>query len=128
MRRQPFTRAALLVAVSLAASAGPAAAQSRPQLTIVQAEADLAAETLLIQGEYFVWANDDPAAVRLAGNPLTVLSIDAGHILAQLPPWRGGRTLLAAHARARSTPPDARRCRSLGRAARTRGRPRQRHP
>jgi len=86
MRTQPFTRAALLVAVSLAASAGPAAAQNRPQLAIVRAEADLAAETLLIHGEYFVWANDDPAAVRLAGNDLAVLSIDAGHILAQLPP------------------------------------------
>lgn len=78
--------AALLAAVAFAALAGPAAAQGRPQLLIVQAEADLAAETLLIRGEYFVWANDDQAKVTLAGNPLTVLSLDVGYILAELPP------------------------------------------
>ena len=86
MRRQPFTRAALLVAVSLAASAGPAAAQNRPQLSIVRAEADLAAETLLIQGEYFVWAKKKAPVVTLAGSPLAILGLTEVEILAQLPP------------------------------------------
>ena len=88
--------AATLAGVAFAAMAGPAAAQSRPQLSIVRADADLAAETLLIRGEHFVWANDDEAIVTLAGDPLAVLTIDAGHILAALPPGLGpGGYLLA---------------------------------
>src|SRR5687768_573038 len=85
MRMRPFSLAALVTAVTWAALAGPVAAQGRPQLAIARAEADLAAETVLIQGAYFVWTNDDQASVTLAGNPLTILSIDAAHILAQLP-------------------------------------------
>jgi hypothetical protein len=76
----------ILAVLAVAVLAGPAAAQTRPQLVIVRAEADLAAETLLIQGEHFVWANDDQPVVTLASNVLTVLSIDAAHAMAQLPP------------------------------------------
>jgi hypothetical protein len=57
----------LALGVALAVLAGPAAAQgSRPQLLIVQAEADLDAETLLVRGQYFLWAGDDSAVVTLA--------------------------------------------------------------
>jgi hypothetical protein len=80
-------RALAALAVATALLAGPAAAQgSRPQLLIVQAEADLDAETLLIQGQYFVWANDGAPVVTLAGTPLAVLSLTEVEILAQLPP------------------------------------------
>ena len=77
-----------LFAVLLAGCALPAtvAAQGRPQLLILRAEADVAAETLLVQGEHFVWANDDAAVVTLAGNTLAILDITATHILAELPP------------------------------------------
>ena len=74
--------AARLPVVAVAVLAGRVAAQSssRPQLLIIQAEADLAAETLLIEGQCFVWANDNQAVVTLAGNPLTVwcLAVGAG--------------------------------------------------
>ena len=65
--------------------AGSAAAQGRPQLRIIHAEVDLAAETLLMQGENFIWANDNQPIVTLAGTPLPILSISVAHILAQLP-------------------------------------------
>lgn len=81
-------RAALLAVVAAVTLAGSAAAQSssRPQLLITRADADLAAETLLIEGQHFVWANDDQTAVILAGSPLAVHTIGETHILAQLPP------------------------------------------
>ena len=76
----------LALGVALAVLAGPAAAQSsRPQLLIVQAEADLNAETLLIRGQYFLWAGDDSAVVTLVGTPLTVYDLTETEILAQLP-------------------------------------------
>lgn len=79
------TKSVLAAAVGMAILAAPAIAQnSRPQLLIVRAEADLSAETLSIQGRYFVWANDDEVVV-MAGTPLGVLEATDLHILARLP-------------------------------------------
>jgi len=60
---------------------------SRPQLVVQRAEADLAAETLLIEGQNLLWNNDSEVVVTLAGTPLLVLpGATDTHVLAQLPP------------------------------------------
>lgn len=72
----------LLVAVLMAASA---IAQSRPQLLIIRAEPDLADELLTIEGEHFVWSNDDDVVVLLGTIALAVLGMSDDHLLVQLP-------------------------------------------
>src|SRR2546428_7802904 len=46
---------------------------SRPQLVVQRVEADLSTETLLIEGDRLLWANDSAVVVTLAGTPLAVL-------------------------------------------------------
>lgn len=69
-----------LFVVTAAAQSG-----SRPQLLIVSAEASVAADMLVINGQYFVWANDDQTLVTLAGAPLALLNITETQIQALLP-------------------------------------------
>lgn len=71
--------------VLAALMAATASAQTRPQLVVLSAEADLQAELLSIHGEYFTWANDGEVVVTLVRSPLTVLSAGGADILAQLP-------------------------------------------
>lgn len=80
-----MTRAIVLCIASSLATAGVAHAQARPQLLIQRADADLAADTLLIHGENLLWTNDASVAVTLAGTPLAVLSATSTELLAQLP-------------------------------------------
>jgi len=58
---------------------------SRPQLVIERAQADLAAETLLIEGRKLLWGNDSGVVVTLADTPLEILSVTASEVLARLP-------------------------------------------
>ena len=77
----------LCVAAAVATS-GVASAQStsRPQLVVERAEADLTADTLLIEGRKLLWNNDSAVLVTLAETPLLVLSGTETEVLAQLPP------------------------------------------
>jgi hypothetical protein len=78
----------VLVAAAMAlVVSGPIAGQSgaRPQLVILQVEADWANQTLFIEGRHFVWANDSQAAVTLAGHALPVLNVVDTQIQALLP-------------------------------------------
>ena len=79
----------VLCLTGAAALSGVAHAQStsRPQLVVQRAEADLSAETLLIEGDRLLWANDSAVVVTLAGTPLAVLpGATESQVLAQLPP------------------------------------------
>ena len=75
----------VVCAASIFAMTALAHAQSRPQLVVQRAEADLTAQTLLIEGQNLLWNNDSDVTVTLAGAPLAVLSAANGHVLAQLP-------------------------------------------
>src|SRR5436309_6788021 len=82
-----FVSTVLCVAAAVATS-GVASAQStsRPQLVVERAEADLTADTLLIEGRKLLWNNDSAVLVTLAETPLLVLSGTETEVLAQLPP------------------------------------------
>src|SRR6185503_8149401 len=72
-RRTSFLAPGRLAPLALAALAlaGPAAAHdNNPQLRVVRAEASLAEEILLIEGQDFVRRHDDDTTVTLAGNRL----------------------------------------------------------
>jgi hypothetical protein len=77
-----IVRVALLVCL---ASVSAAAQSGRPQLLILKAEANVAAEMLVIEGQFFTWANDDQPLVTLAGMPLGVLNVTATQIQVLLP-------------------------------------------
>src|SRR5882762_8711101 len=62
---------------------------NRPQLVVLSAEADLNAETLLIEGEKLLSNNDDAVVVTLAGTPLGILDATEFQVLALLPPGLG---------------------------------------
>ena len=64
---------------------GASAQSGRPQLLIVGAQADFANHVLLIEGRYFVWANDDQPIVTLAGAPLALLNVTDTQVQALLP-------------------------------------------
>jgi hypothetical protein len=75
-----------LMAAGAMSSVAYAQSTNRPQLVVQRAEADLAAETLLITGEKLLWNNDSAIVVTLAGTPLAVLGATDSYVLAQLPP------------------------------------------
>lgn len=78
----------LVVGVSLFLSAGlhsPDAAAERPQLQILSADADADQGTIVIQGRFFVAANDNAAVVTLGGTNLIVANISETEIEATLP-------------------------------------------
>src|SRR5262245_50148715 len=62
-----------------------AISESRQQLVVERAEADLTAETLLIEGQKLIWNKDIEVLVTLAATPLVVLSTSETQVLAQLP-------------------------------------------
>jgi hypothetical protein len=75
-----------IATVCLLATSSLAVGQStRPQLRIVRAQADLASETLVIDGQYFVWATDAASVVTLGGDPLTVQTVTPTQVVAYLP-------------------------------------------
>ena len=87
--RTVHARLAALAVCLISAAVMPAVTHaqstSRPQLVVEKAEADLAAETLLIEGQKLLWNNDSAVLVTLAGTPLAVLSATETQVLAQLP-------------------------------------------
>jgi collagen triple helix repeat protein len=103
MRRIWLGRSVLCAAGVLAMTA-LGHAQSRPQLVVQRAEADLAAETLLIEGQNLLWNNDSGVMVTLAGTPLVVLpGATETHVLAQLPPGLAPGTYLLKVSRGSAT-------------------------
>lgn len=94
MRRISLATRTVLCVASAVAMTAVAHAQGRPQLVVLRAEADLAAETLLIEGQNLLWNNDSAVAVTLADTPLVILSATGGQVLAQLPPGLAPGTYL----------------------------------
>lgn len=86
MSRMNLVARLVLCVASAVSMTGAAHAQGRPQLVVQSAEADLSAETLLIEGQNLLWNNDSAVAVTLAGSPLVILSATNAQVLAQLPP------------------------------------------
>jgi hypothetical protein len=75
----------LCAASAIAMPAVAHAQSSRPQLVIERAEADLAAGTLLIQGQKLLWNNDSDVVVTLAGMMLQVQSATENQVVVLLP-------------------------------------------
>ncbi len=88
IRTRTLAALILLLSVTMAAQSG------RPQLIVTQAVANLDAQLLVIDGRYFVWANDDQPIVTLAGMPLTILNVSDTQIQAMLPGVGAGDYLL----------------------------------
>lgn len=61
------------------------AQSGRPQLLVTHAVATVDAQLLVIDGQYFVWANDDQPVVTLAGATLTILNVTDTEIQVMLP-------------------------------------------
>jgi hypothetical protein len=76
----------LYLAVAGGLSRAHAQTTNRPQLIVQRAEADLSAETLLIEGQKLLWNNDSAVVVTFAGTPLPILGATESQVLAQLPP------------------------------------------
>jgi hypothetical protein len=74
----------LLGAVWVLATTALAHGES-PQLVVQRAEADLAAETLLVEGQNLLSRQDSEVSLTLAGMPLAILSATDVQVLAQLP-------------------------------------------
>lgn len=91
---KPMSRLAALTAAIVLLGAATGAQSGRPQLIVTQAVANLDAQLLVIDGRYFVWANDDPPIVTLAGMPLTILNVSDTQIQAMLPALGAGDYLL----------------------------------
>ncbi len=77
-----IVKVVLLVCV---AGVSGSAQSGRPQLLIVQAQANVETHLLVIDGRNFTWANDDQVAVTLAGSPLPVLNLASSQIQVMLP-------------------------------------------
>jgi len=110
-RRSRVVRGLLVLPWVLALAAVAAADGNNRRLVVLRAQADLASETLLIEGQNLLRGdnnhdddneNHNELVVTLAGTPLTILSATETQVLAQLPPRLAPGTYLLEVSRGKS--------------------------